>query len=71
MKHLLSKGSIDTTLSSDSVRSSGEKLRDTGSVESSFSKTEGGTQTGTTSTDDDGIVFVVLYTIRTKFPTTL
>jgi hypothetical protein len=59
-RNLLSESSVDTTLSGDSVRSCGEKLRDTGSVETGFRKTEGGTQTGTTSTDDDGIVLVVL-----------
>lgn len=56
----LSKSGVDTTLSGDSVRSRGEELRNTGSVEASFRQTESGTQTGTTSTDDDGIVLVVL-----------
>lgn len=58
--NLLSKGSVDTTLGSDSVTSRGEQLGNTGSVEASLGQTEGGTQTGTTGTDDDGIVLVVL-----------
>ena len=37
-----------------------EELRYTGSVEASFGETEGGAQAGTTSTDDDCIVFMVL-----------
>lgn len=37
-----------------------EKLGNTCCVEAGFRKTEGGTQTGTTSTDDYGIVFVIL-----------
>lgn len=58
--NLLSKGSVDTTLSGDSVTSRREKFRNTGSVEASLGQTESGTQTGTPSTDDDGIVLVVL-----------
>lgn len=42
------------------MTSRGEKLRNTGSVEASLGQTEGGTQTGTASTDDNGIVLVVL-----------
>lgn len=41
------------------MRPRGEELRDTGSVEASLGETEGSAQTGTTSTDDDGIVLVV------------
>ena len=55
----VSKSSINTTLSSDSVGSGGEQLGDTSSVETSLSQTEGGSQTSTTSTNDQGIVFVV------------
>jgi len=58
--NLLSKSSVDTTLSGNGVRSGREKLRNTGSVETSFSQTEGSAQTGTTGTDDDGIILVVL-----------
>lgn len=64
-RHLLSKSSIDTTLSSDSVASGREKLGNTRSVETSFCQTESRTQTGTTGTNDDGIVLVVLRTVRT------
>lgn len=59
-RHILSKGRVDTTLSRDSVTSGGEELRDTGSVKSSFRETECGTKAGTTGTDDDGIVLVIL-----------
>ena len=41
------------------MRSGGEELRDTGGVEASFSKAEGRSQTGATSSNDNGIVFVV------------
>jgi hypothetical protein len=58
--NLLSKSSIDTTLGSDSVRTSREELGDTSSVEASLGQTEGSTQTGTTGTNDNGIVLVIL-----------
>lgn len=61
-EHPLSKGRVDTTLSSDSVTSRREQLGNTGSVETSFRETESRTQTGTTSTNDDGVVLVVLRT---------
>lgn len=57
----VAKGSVDTTLSGDSVTSGREKLGNTGSVEASLSKTESGTKTGTTGTDNEGIVLVVLH----------
>jgi hypothetical protein len=41
------------------VRSGGEKLRYAGRVETRFSQTEGRSQTGSSSADDNGIVFVV------------
>ena len=41
------------------MRTGGEELGDTGSVETSLSKTESGTETGTAGTDDKGIVGVV------------
>lgn len=56
----VSKSSIDTTLGGDSVRSSREKLGDTGCVEASLGKTESSSQTSTTGTDNEGIVLVVL-----------
>ena len=56
----VSESSIDTTLSSDGVRSSREELGDTGSVEASLGKTESSSQTGTTGTDNESIVLVVL-----------
>lgn len=41
------------------MRTGGEELGDTGGVEAGFGETEGGTETGTTGTDDKGIVGVV------------
>lgn len=57
--HSLSKRSVDTTLGSDSVRSGWEKLGDTGSVETSLCQTESSSQTSTTGSDNDSIIFVV------------
>lgn len=57
--YVLSEGSVDTTLRSYSVRTSGEELGNTSSVEASLSKTEGRSQTSSSSTDNDGIVLVV------------
>lgn len=37
-----------------------EQLGNTGGVEASLGQTEGSTQTGTTGTDNDGIVLVIL-----------
>jgi hypothetical protein len=59
-RNLLSESSVDTTLGSNSVTSRGEELRNTSSLESSLGKTEGSAQTGTTGTDDDSIVLVIL-----------
>lgn len=60
MGNLLSEGSVDTTLGSDSVTSRGEKLGNTSSLESSLGQTESSAQTGTTGTDNEGIVLVIL-----------
>lgn len=57
----VSKGGVDATLGGDSVTSGREKLGDTGSVEAGLSETEGGSQTGATCTDNEGIVLVILY----------
>ena len=51
--------SFGTYLSSDSVRTSREELRDASSLESALSETDGGTETRASSTDDDGVVLVV------------
>lgn len=45
------------------MRPRGEELRHAGRLEASFRETEGGPETSTTGTDDDGIVFVVLRTL--------
>jgi len=42
------------------VTSCREQLGDTSSVESSLGQTKGGAQTGTTGTNNDGIVLVIL-----------
>lgn len=60
MGNLLSEGSVDTTLGSDSVTSRGEQLGNTSCLESSLGQTESSAQTGTTGTDNEGIVLVIL-----------
>lgn len=42
------------------MRTGREQLGNTGSVETSLGQTEGSAETGTTGTDNDGIVLVVL-----------
>jgi hypothetical protein len=46
------------------VRSGREELGDTGSVEAGLSETEGSSQTGTTSTNNESIVLVVLKSVN-------
>lgn len=58
LRHV-TESSVDTTLSGDSVGSSGEKLGDTGGLESTLGKTESSSQTGTTSTDNYSVKLVV------------
>lgn len=60
--HVAESG-VDATLSSDRVRTGREELGDTGGVEASLSQTECGTKTGTTGTDHNGIVLVILLTL--------
>lgn len=55
----ISKGSVDTSLSGNSVRSGGEKFRDTGSFETLFDETKGSSKTGSSSTNDDGVESVI------------
>lgn len=57
----VSEGGIDATLSGDGVASRGEELRYTGCVEASLGETEGCSQSGTTSANNEGIVLVVLW----------
>lgn len=56
----VSKRGIDTTLGGDGVRTSGEKLRDTGSLEASLGQTERRPQTGTSGTDNNRIILMIL-----------
>jgi hypothetical protein len=49
------------------VTSGREELGNTSGVETSLGQTEGGTETGTTGTDDDGIVLVVLWSNENLF----
>lgn len=56
----VAQSSVDAALRSDGVGSGREELRDTGSVETGLGKTESSTETSTTSTNDEGIVLVVL-----------
>jgi len=53
-------------LSGDRVRTGWEQLGDASNGEALLSKTEGGTKTGTTSTDDDGVIVVVDDRVATK-----
>lgn len=57
----VSKRSVDTTLSSHSVRTCGEELRDTGGLETSLGQTESGAQTSTTGADNDRIILMILW----------
>lgn len=56
----VAEGGVDATLGSDCVTSRGEELGNAGSVEAGLSETEGGTETGTTGTNNDRIVLMVL-----------
>ncbi|KAH3659027.1 hypothetical protein OGATHE_006753 [Ogataea polymorpha] len=55
----VSQGRINTTLSSNGVRSCWKKLRDAGDLEALLDKTEGCTKTGTTGTNHHSIVLVI------------
>lgn len=55
----VAEGCVDATLSGDSVRSSREQLGNASGLETSLGETESGSETGTTSTDNKGIVSVV------------
>ena len=55
----VTKSSVDTTLGSDCVRTSGEQLGDAGRLETRLSQTHSSTKTSTTGTNNDGIVVVV------------
>jgi len=50
---------INTTLSGNSERSSREQLRDASGLETSLGQTESSSETGTTSSDDDGIILMI------------
>mmetsp|Transcript_11997 Transcript_11997/g.21516 ORF Transcript_11997/g.21516 Transcript_11997/m.21516 type:complete len:570 (-) Transcript_11997:118-1827(-) len=58
LSHVTESG-INTTLGSDSVRPRGEKLGDTGSLESLLRETNSGTETSTTGTNDNSVELVV------------
>ena len=58
LRHV-TEGGIDTALRSHSMRTSGEKLGDTSGVKTTLSETESGTQTCTTGTHNNRIVFVL------------
>lgn len=62
----VSKRGVDSSLCGDGVRSSWEELGNTSSVESSLGKTESCAKTGTSSSDDDSIVLVVLYMVNLR-----
>lgn len=56
----VSERSIDTTLGGDGVGTSGEKLRDTGSLEASLGQAKRRSQTGTSGTDNNRIILMIL-----------
>jgi len=56
--HVAERG-VDTALSCNSVRPGREQFRDTGSLETSLSEAEGSAESGTTGTNDDGVVGVI------------
>jgi hypothetical protein len=55
----VSKSSIDTTLSGNSVGSSWEQFRNTSGFISSFTKSESSSETSATGSDNDGVVLVI------------
>jgi hypothetical protein len=55
----IAESSIDTALSSNSVRSGREKLGDAGSLVASLGEAKSSSQTGTASTDDEGVISVI------------
>lgn len=62
----VSQSSVDSSLCGDGVRSSWEELGNTSSVESSLGKTESCAKTGSSSSNDDSIVLMVLYIINMR-----
>lgn len=55
----VSESGVDTSLRSDGVGSGGEQLGDTSGVEASLGQTEGGSETGSTGSNNNTIVLVV------------
>ncbi len=55
----VAEGSVDTTLGSDGVGTSGEELGNASSLVTLGSKTESSTKTSTTGTNNNSIVFVI------------
>lgn len=55
----VSKSSVDTTLSGNSVRSSWEQFRNTGGFIAGFTKSESSSESSATSSDNDGVVLVI------------
>lgn len=61
---LVTEGGIDASLGGGSMATGREKLGETSGVESLLSKTDRGSKTGTTTTDDKGIILVVLKRVK-------
>ncbi len=61
----VSKSGVNSSLCRNGVGSRWEELGDTGRLESGFTKSHGSSQSTTTGTDDNGIVFVVYHSIVT------
>jgi hypothetical protein len=64
---MIPESSVDSTLRSDSVTSRGEQFGDTRSIEAGLCKTKGSAQTGTTSTNNNCIVFMVYHRILVRY----
>ena len=55
----VAKGSINSSLSSDGVRSGWEELRDTCGFESGLGQAKGSSESSASSADDDGVICMV------------
>lgn len=68
--HVAERG-VDTALGGNRVRPSREELGDARGLEAGLGQTEGSSETGTASTNDDGVVLVVNNRVVTNEAATL
>lgn len=57
----VAEGGVDASLGRGRVASRGEELGYAGGLEALFRKTDGSTETGATTANDERVVLVVLY----------